>query len=335
MYEKNKTQKIIKIMGLPIYKKVNIQNGGAVKRKYLGGIFKTVILNNEIKKIYIAGIKVWTKVLPLSISHINRINRRIDDIYFNMQVLVQVPIVHKYFSKYKNCNIGKDVALFAGGPTVQYYDYKNSNVIKCGVNGIIALIDNLDYLFVEDIFINDKNLNEEIDQYKGNNCQKFYGILPQRRVRVLNRNQHFTEKIRPINIYNSKANVFLMEDIYRGKWATDLEVEAFGDFGGAVSSALQFLAYTHPRRIYLVGCDCSKAKLAYHSDRPKDSDNSRKVIQFQSFKAFAEAVYPDIEIISVNPVNLKGIFKDVYTREYLEANPEIKEQLGSDVQILN
>ena len=33
--------------------------------------------------------------------------------------------------------------------------------------------------------------------------------------------------------------------------------------------------------------------------------------------------YPDIEIISINPVGLKGMFKDVYTENYLNDHPEI------------
>ena len=30
---------------------------------------------------------------------------------------------------------------------------------------------------------------------------------------------------------------------------------------------------------------------------------------------FAEANYPDIEIVSINPVGLKGVFQDQYTEE--------------------
>ena len=35
---------------------------------------------------------------------------------------------------------------------------------------------------------------------------------------------------------------------------------------------------------------------------------------------------PDIEIISINPVGLKGLFHDVYTEEYLIDHPEINRE---------
>ena len=54
-------------------------------------------------------------------------------------------------------------------------------------------------------------------------------------------------------------------------------------------------------------------KLAVSSDR---------VIQkWMDLKAFAKAFYPDVEIISVNPVGLKGIFKDEY-QEAFKQNEE-------------
>jgi len=40
-------------------------------------------------------------------------------------------------------------------------------------------------------------------------------------------------------------------------------------------------------------------------------------------KKFAALHYPDTEIISVNPVGLKGMFHDMYTESYLDAHPEL------------
>ena len=42
--------------------------------------------------------------------------------------------------------------------------------------------------------------------------------------------------------------------------------------------------------------------------------------------------YPSIEVISINPVGLKGVFRDVYTESYVEAHPEIRQAGG---EILN
>lgn len=310
----------INVVGMKLFESSFVD--GVKRKSFLGGFLRITRERDGSWTATVLGVPIYKKTLPITQSQINRIIRRVDDIYFNMQILAQVPIVHKYFTRYRGCNIGKDVALIAGGPTVRYFDHKKSKAIKCGVNGITALIDNLDYLFVEDTFIHDKNLNNEIDHYVGNNCQKFYGILPQRRVSNLRR-IHCTDVIKPINIYQANANVFLLEDVVASKWATYLEVEAFGDFLGAALSALQFIVYTRPKRIFLVGNDCSCEQLAYKSKRPQVSDHSVKIKYYQSFKQFASSVCPEIEIISINPVGLKGIFRDVYTKSYLAEHPEI------------
>lgn len=53
---------------------------------------------------------------------------------------------------------------------------------------------------------------------------------------------------------------------------------------------------------------------------------------YKEVKKLVEQHYPDTEIISINPVGLRGIFRDVYTESYLNAHP------GMDLagcQILN
>ncbi len=314
--------KTIKIMGMLIYQREKTED--ILKRKIFMGLCKSQTIRDDSKSIYVFGIRLYKRTLPVTKSQLNMLLGRVNDIYYNMQVLVKVPIVHKYFLRYKNCNVGKNIVLYAGGPTFRYFDNNKCKALKCGVNGIITLVSDLNYLFIEDIFIHDKNLNEMIDNYEGKNCEKFYGLLPPRRLKKINRYEYTTEKITPMNVYRAKANVFLLEDVVRSKWATDLEVEAFGDFGGAALSALQFLLYTHPKRIYLVGNDCSNEQLAYHSDRPKVTDHSAKINNYQSFKRFARVVYPDVRIISVNPVGLRGIFRECYTRSFLKDHPEIE-----------
>ena len=44
---------------------------------------------------------------------------------------------------------------------------------------------------------------------------------------------------------------------------------------------------------------------------------------YKRIKTFTEQFYPDVEIISVNPIGLKGMFHDMYTESYLEAHPEL------------
>ena len=80
---------------------------------------------------------------------------------------------------------------------------------------------------------------------------------------------------------------------------------AFGDYGGTAFSALQWIMFTNPKKLYLVGCDCSGAYKDFH------------LYSWVKFKEFVSHNNPDLEIISVNPVSLKGFFKDIYTTDFI------------------
>ena len=41
---------------------------------------------------------------------------------------------------------------------------------------------------------------------------------------------------------------------------------------------------------------------------------------------------PELEIVSINPINLKNVFKDEYTKDFLDDHPEINPK---DVDILD
>ena len=58
------------------------------------------------------------------------------------------------------------------------------------------------------------------------------------------------------------------------------------------------------------------------------------ILFWSQLKDFAACYYPDVEIISVNPVGLRGIFKDVWTESYLAEHPEIRDELGDKIEIL-
>ena len=93
------------------------------------------------------------------------------------------------------------------------------------------------------------------------------------------------------------------------------------DFYSVVFPALHFALYTYPKKIYLVGCDVSDNG---HFDTADDSINlsrlniNRMKYGYAKVKEFAEQYYPDTQIISLNPVGLKGLFTDQYTDEFLK-----------------
>ena len=53
---------------------------------------------------------------------------------------------------------------------------------------------------------------------------------------------------------------------------------------------------------------------------------------WKKIKEYRDSKYPDIEIISVNPVGLKGLFTDVYTKSYVDEHPEL---LKENVKIMD
>ena len=99
---------------------------------------------------------------------------------------------------------------------------------------------------------------------------------------------------------------------------------AIGNMPNIALSAMQIILFTNPSCIYLVGCDASQGhfivpdsiddeQLKRHEKDLKMAVSSDKVIQkWHELKKFAGVFYPDTEIVSINPVGLKGIFKDVY-----------------------
>lgn len=49
-------------------------------------------------------------------------------------------------------------------------------------------------------------------------------------------------------------------------------------------------------------------------------NNSYMVNYWKKFKAYVDELYPDVEVISINPVGLKNVFKDRYDETYLIKN---------------
>jgi hypothetical protein len=205
------------------------------------------------------------------------------------------------FAGYKDKYYGKDVVLAATGPSIKYADYSriSKDAIWVGVNRSF-LNENirLDYLFIQD----KASEHYEIDQYKGNNVKKFYGLLPYRL---------FYQNLRPIpedNLKNAGAKRFVLEELLNSRFALNIEIEPLGDFQSVVFSAMQFILYTHPERIFLLGCDCS---LNGHFYGGEQSLWVGPVIEnWKRLKHFAQTYYPDTRIISINPVGLKGVFEE-------------------------
>lgn len=283
-------KKCIKILGLPLFYKKKI-----VKSKSNDYLLKQLLVTQDkVEKLLALNIKMNKKIA-------------------NLKCIIEAQKIHeKTFAPYKNAFSGKDVVLVCTGPTAKKYRML-PNAIHIGVNGAIYLNNViLDYLFVQDYTIHQKNnekLVEDAFIYKGNNCKKFFGVIPDEHLSTI---KTCIERI-PIRFsFDKNCNQYILEDLEKNNIANDLSREPIGNFLGTPFSALQFILYTNPRRIYLVGWDCSSG-YAYNKDNAINPANYQIEILKKYFIPFIEINYPNIELISINPVGLKGYFNDYFT----------------------
>ena len=211
----------------------------------------------------------------------------------------------KTFTKFKGINTGKDIVILATGPSLN--DFKPiNNAIYIGVNtAYLYKKVKLDYFFIQD-FSGLHNHIQNINEYTGNNCEKFYGLTTEF-------DSQWNRVVPESHSISAKALRYRTDwenDIktFQCRFAYDISTQPLGCFGSVVFPALQFALWTNPKRIYIVGCDCSNTG---HFDKSKSDNLSYLIEPWKKFKEFVQIYYPETEIISVNPVGLRGLFTDI------------------------
>ena len=325
-----------------IYKKV--QNDSSVQTWFLGmhtvnknGLYECSLLGIPLIKKKDSELKKYIKILNIPLYYRNDFyeiavkkldllmarNSQIDAQFLDLRKRmnsngklvyasvsnIQAAQTHpEIFSKYKNCFYGMDVVVCGCGPTIIDY-IPIRNAIHIGVNRAFQVTSiKFDFLFAQDNFPEGMR---EINLYNSDSCHKFYGWLPNERARIVN---GVVRRICPADYFEAKADKYIIEDMVKAHWGVDLSIEPFGDFEGTVFSALQFACFTHPKRIFIVGCDCSAG---HFHDAVRDINKNIQLDSWRRFKKYIADTYPDIEVISVNPIGLKGMFQDMYTQGYL------------------
>lgn len=266
-----------------------------------------------IKKIYkkiVALFKKFFNFIRVMINNLkdsNRLNAINTIIRTNLSTFA---LHQKTFPQFKNKYLGKDIVILATGASAQKFK-EIKNAVYIGVNRAFEIASKkdikLDYVFIQDYSGKTKEYIDALDEYEPKTCTKFYGLTQ----------EWLYEPERTIpEMHAIKANAlryrtdWLPFDGYKPQFAYDISAQALGCFGSIVFPALQFALWTHPKKIYLVGCDCTNSGYAYDTKCKNDLCVELVVKGMNQFKAFANKYYPDVEIISVNPVGLKGIFKD-------------------------
>jgi hypothetical protein len=114
-------------------------------------------------------------------------------------------------------------------------------------------------------------------------------------------------------------------DAFRSNINYDIETQPLMDFGSVSFCAIHFALYTHPEKIFLIGCDTSNNGYFDKEQPPTWRPHMMNMTMqgYYKLKKYVSCYYPDIEIISVNPVGLRGVFKDVYTQSYIDEHPEV------------
>lgn len=204
------------------------------------------------------------------------------------------------FAKYKNCYQGKDVVLVATGPSLNDY-VPIKGAIHVGVNRAVDFKKvKFDYLFIQD---NSFPTSEYIDKLNEYRARKFYGLLQE--------SISMDWVISEADTCIADAERYYVVSQWRYPplhFPYDIAHEPLGCGGSVVFAAMQFVLWTNPKRIYLVGCDCSHG---YFNGKDQNHSLTYVVNGWLELKKFIQIYYPKTEIISVNPVGLKGVFRDM------------------------
>lgn len=160
-------------------------------------------------------------------------------------------------------------------------------------------VPSLDFYFIQDIS-GARDYISLADEYRRGSCVKFYGRLNDPRCAI---------PWEHVDAAGAHAYLTMAPYGFSAFNIADLTTSELPDFGSVIFSAFAFSLWMRPRKIYLVGCDCSAS---YFDDAQAKRSFEFLVSGWRVMADYARVFYPDVEVVSLNPVGLKGVFKDVY-----------------------
>lgn len=329
LYSKTKTDtsRKTKILGLTLSSKK--YRGDKVITKRLFGLLKTV-KNYARKQYYFCGIRYRVKNYPITMTRLDPGDmwNIIDTVTEKTQRALTISFLHqKTFGEFRNKHAGQTVVMIGAGPSVLHFK-PIKNAVYVGLNRAFLLDSvHFNYLFSidkgglqpgKDVSLHEGFLNYDCIKFIGDqNLGKDYQIP-----------QHVGNGCPSVRRYKTNAGYC------RGKFALDIDTQPLNNSASTSIQAMQFILFTNPKKIYVVGIDCTNSLkqhfigVAYDNALRGENvaNNDIKHVQaWKDLKYFISIYYPNTEVIVVNPVGLKGIFHDVYTKSYLEKHPEIEQ----------
>lgn len=241
------------------------------------------------------------------------------------------------FLPFKNYCKGKKLVICGGGPTLSQFQPIEDAVYIALNRAVLFDKVNFDFIYAQD-WEGIKAIQNELINYRPDKCQKLLGLFylnsynPDYDSWVFSRNipEDFAEKCSAKRFI---TDIFVLKDLGLDgltgcDFVLDIDNRPVGSFPNVALSAIQFALYMNPSKIYLAGIDQKGGYFNYSNLTPDEASNIEKIASqtyehhmnahqylWRKLKAFAKTYYPDTEIISVNPVGLKGIFKDWYQDE--------------------
>lgn len=257
--------------------------------------------------------------------------------YESLSTLIQsMPLVvetHKQsFGKYKDIYRGKTIVVCAPGPSLNQYAF-DDRYIHIGVNSLLFHDKvKLDYYFNQhipseyDFWGNGVDVHpirrkKYLESFPKLKCVKFIGQMVGDGWNI---SPPFGE------VSNAEYGTYYISDRETTHhFCPDIRYGFLYGARSVIFPALQFALFTNPQRILLVGADgYSAASVNYFSEesdaylKEAFATNRSEILNditegigdiYKEFKKFAAIRYPNTEIIMVNSVHYKGIFRDTTT----------------------
>ncbi len=240
-------------------------------------------------------------------------------------------INRKAFSPFKNFCIGRELVVCGAGPSLKDY-VPIKDAVHIALNRAF-LFDKVafDFIYAQD-FNGIKMVQNELAAYRPESCVKFFGTQDDRTLGVYRSNIPF-QLVDRCKARLFVTNYFAIDNLWDSKFVYNIDSSAISTFTNVGLAVMQFALWMNPKRIYLVGIDASgnhftqqglseeeKAEEELRITAMWESERERTRKKWEECKLFASIYYPDTEIVSVNPVGLKGIFRDVYQNTEMPAN---------------
>ena len=196
------------------------------------------------------------------------------------------------FDKYKDIHLNESAYLLGSGPTIKDFPVEEHPGLYIGINDVHFLPhikDKLNYLMTLKYFPEIELISNDVKIFCHGNCKtkrSYFGYKP-----------HIGE----------------MSDIYSG--APHEIWKRFNECGSMIFHGFFLAVHLGCKKIYLVGCDCTENRAMITSKDKTDRifKYEKLVPGWKAIKEYTKEHHPDVEIININPVNLKDMFPSIYT----------------------